>query len=695
MVDKLFKKMSSINNLKLAWARLKTSQNINYKNYYRNIFLAYELNFEDNLKLLSQRLISNTYEPSEMLRFYIPKHSGLHRPITFLHLDDLIVYQAIANIIADKFWDKRLEVQDITSYSNILNSTDKKSIFQFKKWQYGYRGFVDKIKKYYTSGNSWVASFDLAAYYDTIDLNLLAEKISLTAYNDFTGFLLKCLKTWSTHRTKKLHHGIPQGPNASNLIGEIYLLSLDIKLKKKGIKYVRYVDDIKIFGKTKKEVQHGIIMLEHECKERGLVPQAKKYEIVNAKNVEDAIGKFPSLQSDEKKVILKNEQQAFHLFKNVFLPSDPAEFDISKVRYILKTSPPNNGILKIVLDNIDTHPELVDEFCIFLSNYKESKEVAVHIYNKTIKNQIVYSYVEGKYWQLLAEFNNGDARLTKRYLIEAIKKIKYNHDQYALKLGLYKFICLNDNSIILKFLPYESSCMLQMMVFPYISVESYGCLDFKLLLDKLFSRSNYDAPLVAIKEIIFSGNSSLLNDPKITYKDDTGVIANTLGHAHDFDAIEKILNKTYTLKFKKWKPLLNSNYDQANNMLYLSNKAFFIDRNAWINYTDAFLDIVLREFILLLKNNGFTNMPDTINHKGELIDLGTLLNNKFLQSSFPSMIGGFKKFHKRRSESPTSHAFDKHTHHKTESIKQKEQKNHVSIFNNSLNLLLVEADKYL
>ncbi|KIE18322.1 hypothetical protein DS62_11810, partial [Smithella sp. SC_K08D17] len=649
---------------------------------------------DENLTQLSNRLISNTYEPSEILRFYIPKHSGLHRPITFLHLDDLIVYQAIANIIADKFWEKRSEVQGITTYSNIFNDEGKNSIFIFKKWQYGYRGFINKIKNLYKKDNNWVASFDLAAYYDTIDLKLLAEKISSKAYKDFTGFLIKCISAWTTHRTKKLHHGIPQGPISSSLIGEIYLLSLDQKLKSRGIKYVRYVDDIKIFGKTKEEVQQGIILLEHECKERGLIPQAKKYEIVNTKNVEEAIGKFPSLQSDEKRVIIKNEKEACHLFTNAFVPSDPAAFDVSKVRYILKTSPKNEGILKIVLENIEKHPELTDEFCKFLSNYRDSEDIATKIYNATIKKRIVYSYAEGKYWQLLAEFKIENTTTKKRYLRDAIRKLINNRDSFSLKLGLYKFIGLNDNHLILKFLPYETSCLIQMMVFPYVPVVSYGSEEFKILLGKLFSRSNYDAPLTAIKEILFSDKGYLLEDPNLISKDETGVIANTLGHSYNFDAIDVILNKTYTVKFKKWKIFLNRNYNQANSLIQYARAAFHIEINAWINYTDAFLDIVIREFILLLKDNGFSRLPNTTDSHG-LVDLGVLLHDKNLRTFFPGMIDGFQKLHKRRRTTPTSHAFDKKTFAKTKSLTREEQKNYVSTFNNSLNQLLAEADKYL
>jgi len=67
--------------------------------------------------------------------------------VTFLHLDDLIVYQAMANIIADKFRKQRKQVSFEYVFSNVFNSDDREDIFFFKKWQECYRSFVKKIKK--------------------------------------------------------------------------------------------------------------------------------------------------------------------------------------------------------------------------------------------------------------------------------------------------------------------------------------------------------------------------------------------------------------------------------------------------------------------------------------------------------------------------------------------------------------------
>jgi retron-type reverse transcriptase len=136
-MDRLYTKLYSLNNLKLAWSRLKTAQNIYYKNFYRDLFLAYDINSEENLINLSARIKGKSYKPSRVMRFYTPKSSGLHRPITFLCLDDLIVYQAFANIIAEKFDDQRKVLENVNVFSNIINRNIDKDLFFYKKWQEG------------------------------------------------------------------------------------------------------------------------------------------------------------------------------------------------------------------------------------------------------------------------------------------------------------------------------------------------------------------------------------------------------------------------------------------------------------------------------------------------------------------------------------------------------------------------------
>lgn len=673
-MDKLYKKVCSYENLELAWFRIKTSQITYYKNYYRNLILAYELSVKENIQRLSERISGGSFKPKGVLRFYLPKASGLHRPVTFLHVDDLIVYQALANIIAVKFFKKRKEVEDVTVFSHILNDDNNTQIYFFKKWQDGYKKFVKTVKKHYEDGNDWVAHFDLAAYYDTVDHNVLAEQVNKRTYKNFGDLLLTCLQEWSTHKSNKLHHGLPQGPGTSGLLAEVYLLPIDIKLKKAGIKYVRYVDDIKIYGKSREEILSGVILLEKECKERGLIPQSKKFDVVHATSFEAAIGKYPSLQHSEKKVIFSDPEETYEILEKAF---NKDSFNISKIRYILKVSGKNRRILKFVLSNIPHYPDLADEFCKFLENYIDNEKIGRMITNIALKRPSPFDYVEGKYWELIS-FYKVNAYEKKKLLRLAIDRLKGSSYKYSLKIGLYKFLCSSNNALVLEWLKKENSALIQAFITPHIQINRIKEEKYLNLIKAFSRRSDYEPTLASIKEIIYNFRVHALKEISgYSIKDDSGVINNTLGKPEKIDSIGQILKNKYEIQYTdKWIKLLQTEYDHANKMIFLADTAFKIERNAWVNYTDSFNEILLRKFISLLevKRSG-EKWPQITNRHGENIDFGVLMDkNNLLSKKFPGILDGFRLFHERRNKTPSSHPYEKKTKKQTSIINNKEQK---------------------
>ncbi|MEM5777845.1 MAG: RNA-directed DNA polymerase, partial [Candidatus Aenigmatarchaeota archaeon] len=677
-MDKLYNKFSKIENLKLAWTRIKTSQNIFYKNYYRELFIAYELSLDENLKNLRQRLIGKSYKPQEILRFYIPKSTGLHRSITFLYLDDLIVYQAMGNIIAEKFRNKRQEVEHICVFSNIFNNNKDKKIFLFEKWQEGYKKFIKKIKDYYKKGNLWVAHFDLAAYYDTISHEVISKQIARDTNNNFIFFLKECLKTWTTNKTEKVSHGIPQGPITSSLIGEIYLLPIDLELKKKNIKYVRYVDDIKIFGKSREECLEGVILLEKECKERGLIPQSKKFGIIKADKVEDAIGKFPSITLQEKKYFFSDTKETARIFKEAF---NEEKFDASKIRYILKISRKNKKILNIVINNLRTHPELVDEFYQFLLNY-EDQNTGEKIFKSILNKPFEYEYVEGKYWTLISYFNFNKKKKDKliNFAIERLKSANKKPEKPALRLGIYRFLSSRGDEFILKSLKKEKSVLIQSFVIPHFNPTCFSQEPFIKFVNNLIEHSiSYEPALVYIKQLIFNYRTDILSKLRKPVKDQSNVLNNTLGWKTSIDTIGEILSRVVDKSLKNfgWKKFLGKKeYTHANYIISLAEKNYHLDKNAWVNYMDSFNDIVVRKFIEYLRTKEpKTNWPKTVDSKGNVVDFGKMLDkNNVLSKKFPKIADNFREFHKRRSKTPLSHAFDKKTGKPSIIVTYKEQK---------------------
>ena len=280
-------------NLELAWRRITTGGNQQYKRFYRPLYNAYELALDANLRNLRERLLSETFEPARPERIYLPKASGLHRPLTLLPVEDQIVLQAFANLAARRLQARREQLQFKVVFSNILTQPD--SIFFFPRWQDTYRAFQAQVRKRFAAGFVWVGDFDLAAFYETISHESLRRTIYPRAQGDALDLVERCLQRWSSEQgVFGYRHGIPQGPIASDLLAEYFLLPVDEALHSaRG--YLRYVDDVRLFGQTEDEVRTELIALERHCRGRGLIPQVGKFAIRRVRSVDAALGMLPSV----------------------------------------------------------------------------------------------------------------------------------------------------------------------------------------------------------------------------------------------------------------------------------------------------------------------------------------------------------------------------------------------------------------
>ena len=142
----------SIQNLKLAWRRINTGRNLQHKRFFRDAYLVYETALDQNLKSLRQQLLAHAWTPSHPERLYVPKPSGLQRPISLLGIEDQILLQAIANLFAKKLSKRRKEVELKSVFSNIL-SEPADSIFFTRPWQESYNAFQDKCQGFFNEGN--------------------------------------------------------------------------------------------------------------------------------------------------------------------------------------------------------------------------------------------------------------------------------------------------------------------------------------------------------------------------------------------------------------------------------------------------------------------------------------------------------------------------------------------------------------
>lgn len=305
----------STENFQLAFRRLQTAPRNFYKELYYEDLQIFELLLESNIKSTLTEIEQDIFKPESSYKIFIPKKSNLVRPLSLLKFKDLLVYQAIINVIADVAYDNISPYYNNRIFGNFYNTSkenEKDRIFFFKPWKQQWKKFEQRTISHYEDGYIFLSEFDIASFFDTIDHYILQQILEGThgIDNFISTFLLNLLGAFTndfSHQKFEGKHGIPQGPIGSAFLADLYLLHLDLEVKNSriNIRYIRYVDDIRIFSKDKITAQRSIAYLDLSARDLGLIPQASKILVRKIDDINRVIkhqkSKFSVISKEFKK----------------------------------------------------------------------------------------------------------------------------------------------------------------------------------------------------------------------------------------------------------------------------------------------------------------------------------------------------------------------------------------------------------
>mgnify|MGYP005849258157 CR=1 FL=1 len=314
----LWDRFANFDNFLLAWQRIANVSSRMISDDLGSEIFAF--NLHENLHDLVARVNSEdgVYQPQPDNKVYVPKPSTTMRTMSMLSTPDLVIYQAMVNVIADTSHPRLVTHENQHVWGNLYAGNG--SLWMLRPWKRQYNNFVDQIVKMYKAGNSWIASTDIVSFYDTVDHHTLLQFVDKYCGQDsrFLELLKSCLSKWASHSNDtSMSRGIPQGSNASDYLANLYLYEIDQRMIVKGHQYVRYVDDIRILGKDKSTVQRGLIEFDLELKKYGLVAQVGKTSVHQIEDIEKEITRLkfwvtdPSNESThEDEVSIPRSEQA-------------------------------------------------------------------------------------------------------------------------------------------------------------------------------------------------------------------------------------------------------------------------------------------------------------------------------------------------------------------------------------------------
>ena len=657
--------LADYENLYLAWKRIQTSTNPKYKYLLKESLDAFSWNLEKNLRLLSSEIIDRIYEPSRTSKFYLPKKSGLVRPVTLLNVKDQIFYQAIINLICiSKTHEiKRFRDNHVFGGFNIYNPS---SIFFLSKWKNEHDKYQNKIKNHFKNGYIWLAKFDLASFFDVIDHKILINifcKNSLS--KELKQDLLKALEKWTQPQEINFFHsqGIPQGPSASTILADIYLHQLDEKIIKNApkydVKYLRYVDDIVLMAKDRLSTENILIQLDIVARELSLIPQSSKTLIKKVINIDEELkgtnSLFQFLDNERIEKRIKSQKFLKKLFLESVKPIKNSEIeilDVTNVKFCLYRLLPDPDVTDYVIRIIKNHFYLTDLCVVYLQqsrlDQQVSTEITSHIQSKpnhdwhTAQLLKLYEYVDEKQQEI---FQTIIIRLItdrdKHWIVKkALLNIAQNNEDLSVVLleELIENVC-NEN--MEKALPYYISLLsVNLKIQPDITLKKIAnCLlscnyknvpvDFLVFIGYFAKKNNY------------SLNKELLHNIYIQnfFEDkDESVDGISYGLISLFDLSIDHINY---IDFRIY--LNNDEYEKALNNLCLA-------RGYFENYPENFIQIIdVFNQILLVKIYKQDN--ETIPEH----ELGNMI--KKLKKHIPEAYNGFQKCHELRCEIETIHAY--------------------------------------
>ena len=436
-------------NLKLAYYRVVCWPERLVKDRFG--INAFGANLELNCRNLSDKLRSGGYTPQKGFKFYVPKSSGTQRTKTLLFIEDAIVYQAIANVIASKVYPQLSETEDFV-YGSVLAPEVAKGIeifkeqnqnfFFFKFWKSLYNKFKNSVIKAIEEDQAtYKFETDITGFFDAIPhYNLLLTlSTEFGVEDEILDILSECFNAWSgTKESSTPGVGIPQGPVPSSFFANLLLHPLDKQLMGEAFKYFRYMDDINIYGYSEEELLDVLVKIDNYLKGQGLSINSKKTKIkpVDPKNDETlkSLKRFEILgeEYDGTSFEVEIESNNVDISKNIAALLDQTnELDFEINPTII--SDPEAVIefweneIKIVEEEL---PKLFkEEFgTIWLIDEEKSDDVEF----------IKYSTKYGTALRSLNEYKKVEANKDLlKYWLFALKKYNWRASNYVITLQYY------------------------------------------------------------------------------------------------------------------------------------------------------------------------------------------------------------------------------------------------------------------
>lgn len=236
--------------------------------------------------------------------------------------------------------------------------------------------------------DSQIARTDVVAFYENVDLDILIDDIGSL---EIAGYDSRLLRTFLEGFQRNTHAwGLPQGPEASGLLSNLYLQPVDDLLIRSGAPHLRYSDDIDIFASDWSELRSILLDVNTLLRSRRLTMSSEKTQIY------DHAESVQLLENSEKNAIqyrIRTRGKAaakdvIAYFERTVGTERPTPRDLKFALYRLRQFEDQHAV-GWCLDNVEHFPHLANEIFDYLYTFHELDEhiskILVNIVRKSTR----------------------------------------------------------------------------------------------------------------------------------------------------------------------------------------------------------------------------------------------------------------------------------------------------------------------
>lgn len=250
-------------------------------------------------------LKTKKYKVENLSEIEVPKAKYILRPGARPILIDWIIYDAVVSYIARKIYTKVPKVS--FSFQKFRDRMkNKKEYKNINYWVAFDDEALSRAKK-----NSFMLVTDITGFFEHISIDALKERLLLLStdseYQRAVSFLVDLMLEVWTKNNSIGKFGLPQGVEASRILADIYLYSVDQVMTKTKSNFIRWMDDMILFASTESQLKISMIELQKVLRDLKLSINSKKtvmYEIPKK-------GSF-DFYFDSEKQLLSDIEEGIH-----------------------------------------------------------------------------------------------------------------------------------------------------------------------------------------------------------------------------------------------------------------------------------------------------------------------------------------------------------------------------------------------